>query len=60
MLFVFRYSRRNVWEVRIEINGKIIEQVSGFISLGNMIWELNKDHKASGIIRRNLGRQMSV
>jgi hypothetical protein len=58
---------KNIQRAKIEIEGKIIEQVSSFNYLGNLISNEEKDiniklqiyNKMNGIIKRNFRKHMS-
>jgi hypothetical protein len=59
---------KNIQRVKIEIEGKIKEQVSSFNYLGNLISNEEKDiniklqryNKMNGIIKRNFGKYMTI
>jgi hypothetical protein len=59
---------KNIQRVKIEIEGKIIEQVTSFSYLGNLISNEEKDiniklqryNKMNGIIKRHFGKNMTV
>jgi hypothetical protein len=59
---------KNIQRVKIEIEGKIIEQVSNFNYLGSLISNEEKDvnaklqryNKMNGIIKRHFGKQMTT
>jgi hypothetical protein len=58
---------KNIQRVKIEIEGKIIEQVSNFNDLGSLISNEEKEvnaklqryNKMNGIIKRHFGKQMT-
>jgi hypothetical protein len=60
--------RKNIKRLKIEIEGKITEQVSDFTSLGNTFSEHKKDidiklqkyNEMNSVIRRHFGKQMTV
>jgi hypothetical protein len=59
---------KNIQRVKIETEGKIIEQVSNFNYLGSLISNEEKDinaklqrcFKMNGIIKRHFGKQMTT
>jgi hypothetical protein len=59
---------KNIQRVKIEIGGTIIEQVSSFNYLGNLISNDEKDiniklqiyNKINGIIKRHFGKHMTI
>jgi hypothetical protein len=59
---------KNIQRAKIEIEGKIIEQVSSFNCLGNLISNEEKDiniklqryNKMNGIIKRHFGKHMTI